>query len=107
MLLSMYLAVLDDQSKEEQFIDSSTGAKTMHALSPVQLRHPTFKDLFPVLARAQLLLCFGFFVAEIGKVGFGLGQWHHAPFSENKKPNNQTCFATDCLARKSVYGFGS
>jgi len=27
-------------------------------------------------------------------------------FSENKKPNNQTYFATDCLARKSVYGFG-
>ena len=31
--------------------------------------------------------------------------WHHAPL-QNKEPNNQTCFATDCLARKSVYGFG-
>ena len=29
----------------------------------------------------------------------------HAPL-QNKEPNNQTCFATDCLARKSVYGFG-
>ena len=36
---------------------------------------------------------------------FGVGSWHHAPL-QNKKPNNQTCFATDCLARKSVYGFG-
>ena len=37
VLLSLYLAVLDDQSNEEQFIDSGTGAKTMHTLSPVQL----------------------------------------------------------------------
>ena len=59
---------------------SGTGAKTMHTLSPVQLRHPAFKDLLPVLARAQLLLCFGFFAAEVSKVGFGLGQWHHTPF---------------------------
>ena len=66
VLLSLYLAVLDDQSNEEQFIDSGTGAKTMHTLSPVQFRHPMFKDLLPVLARAQLLLCFGFFVAEVG-----------------------------------------
>ena len=58
---------------------SGTGAKTMHTLSPVQLRHPAFKDLLPVLTRAQLLLCFGFFAAEVGKVGFRLGQWHHAP----------------------------
>ena len=36
---------------------------------------------------------------------FGVGSWHHAPL-QNKKPNNQICFATDCLARKSVYGFG-
>ena len=61
----------------------------MHTLSPVQLRHPAFNDLLPVLARAQLLLCFGFFAAEVGKIGLGLGQWYHAPFSENKKPNNQ------------------
>jgi hypothetical protein len=45
----------------------------VHTLSPVQLRHLTFKDLFPVLARAQLLFRFGFFIAEIGKVGFRLG----------------------------------
>ena len=36
---------------------------------------------------------------------FGVGSWHHAPL-QNKKPNNQICFATGCLARKSVYGFG-
>ena len=45
----------------------------MHTLSPVQLRHLAFKDPLSVLTRAQLLLCFGFFVAEVGKVGFGLG----------------------------------
>ena len=41
-----------------------------------------------MLARAQLLLRFGFLAAEIGKVGFRLGQWHHAPL-QNKEPNNQ------------------
>ena len=37
----------------------------MHTLSPVQLRHLAFKDPLSVLTRAQLLLCFGFFVAEV------------------------------------------
>ena len=41
-------------------------------LSPVQLQHLAFKDFLPVLTRAQLLLCFGFFAAEVGKIGFGL-----------------------------------
>ena len=35
-------------------------------------------------AFALLLL----FVAEVSKIGFGLGQWHHAPL-QNKEPNNQ------------------
>ena len=80
VLLSLYLAVLDDQSNEEQFIDSGTGAKTMHTRLAGQFRHLAFENLFSVLIVAQLLFCFGFFAAEIGKVGFGLGQWHHAPF---------------------------
>ena len=54
------------RTDQKAFQHSGTGAKTMHTLSPVQLRHPAFEDLFPVLARAQLLLCFGFFVAEVG-----------------------------------------
>ena len=45
----------------------------MHTLSPIQFRHLAFKDFLPVLARAQLLLCFGFFAAEVGKIGFRLG----------------------------------
>jgi len=45
----------------------------MHTLSPVRLRHLAFKDLLPVLARAQLLLRFGFFATEVGKVSLGLG----------------------------------
>ena len=79
------------RTDQKTFQHSGTGAKTMHTLSPVQLRHLAFKDLFPVLARAQLLLCFGFFAAEIGNVGFRLGQRHHAPL-QNKEPNNQICF---------------
>ena len=45
----------------------------MHTLSPVQLRHLAFKNFLSVLTRAQLLLCLGFFAAEVGKVGFGFG----------------------------------
>ena len=44
-----------------------------HALSGSAPTSLAFKDLLPVLTRAQLLLCFGFFAAEIGNVGFGLG----------------------------------
>ena len=54
----------------------------MHTLSPVQLRHPALKDFLPVLVVAQLLFCFGFLAAEIGEIGFRLGQWHHAPFQK-------------------------
>ena len=61
------------RTDQKAFQHSGTGAKTMHTLSPIQLRHPAFKDLLPVLTSAQLLLCFGFFAAEVGKVGFGLG----------------------------------
>ena len=34
---------------------------------------PDHRSVLPVLVRAQLLLCFGFFAAEVGKVGFRLG----------------------------------
>ena len=61
------------RTDQKAFQHSGTGAKTMHTLSPIQFRHLAFKDFLPVLARAQLLLCFVFFVAEVGKVGFGLG----------------------------------
>ena len=35
-----------------------------------------------MLVVAQLLFCFGFLAAEIGEIGFRLGQWHHAPFQK-------------------------
>ena len=55
------------RTDQKTFQHSGTGTKTMHTLFPIQLRHLAFKDLLPVLARAQLLLCFGFFDAEIFK----------------------------------------
>ena len=65
-------SVLPD--RPENFPAFQHGCKDdAHALSPVWLRHPVLKDLLPVLARAQLLLCFSFFVAEMGKVGLQLG----------------------------------
>ena len=57
------------RTDQKTFQHSGTGTKTMHTLSPVQLRHLAFKDPLSVLTRAQLLLCFGFFAAEVGKVG--------------------------------------
>ena len=41
-----------------------------------------FQNFLPVLVVAQLLFCFGFLAAEIGEIGFRLGQWHHAPFQK-------------------------
>ena len=61
------------RTDQKTFQHSGTGTKTMHTLSPVQLRHPVFKDFLPVLTRVQLLLGFGFLAAEVDKIGFWLG----------------------------------
>ena len=44
----------------------------MHTGLAGQLRYLVFQNFLPVLVVAQLLLRFGLFAAEIGKVGFGL-----------------------------------
>lgn len=54
----------------------------MHTGLAGQLRYLVFQNFLPVLVVAQLLFCFGFLAAEIGEIGFRLGQWHHAPFQK-------------------------
>ena len=76
----------------------------MHTLSPVQLRHLAFKDPLSVLTRAQLLLCFGFFAAEVGKVGFRLGQWHHAPCLYIPDEKSSSNIASELLFMGLNYG---
>ena len=51
----------------------------MHTGFAGQLRYLMLQNFLAVLVVAQLLLGFGFFAAEIGKVGFSVGSWHHAP----------------------------
>ena len=67
---------------QKTFQHSGTGTQTMHTGFSGQLRYLVFQNFLPVLVVAQLLFCFGFLAAEIGEIGFRLGQWHHAPFQK-------------------------
>ena len=67
---------------QKTFQHSGTGTQPMHTGLAGQLRYLVFQNFLPVLVVAQLLFCFGFLAAEIGEIGFRLGQWHHAPFQK-------------------------
>ena len=58
---------------QKTFQHSGTGTQSMHTGFAGQLRYLMLQNFLAVLVVAQLLLGFGFFAAEIGKGGFGLG----------------------------------